>query len=93
MKTTDGNVLLFNAHISNSQSNPVEFPAKEDGLPDNFAKLLFRMSSQLPPKLLEAAKNEGYGGKPGTRGFVFNADLVSVIRFLDLGTKVQGAVR
>ena len=26
----------------------------------------------------------------GMRGFVFNADLVSIIRFLDIGTRVQG---
>ena len=90
MKTTDGNVLLFNAHISNSQSNPIEFPAKEDGLPDNFAKLLFRMSSKLPKRLVEAAASDGFSSGDGARGFVFNADLVSIIRFLDIGTRVQG---
>ena len=90
IKTTDGNVLLFNAHISNSQANPIEFPAKEDGLPDNFAKLLFRMSSKLPKRLLEAAAGDGFSGGDGSRGFVFNADLVSIIRFLDIGTRVQG---
>src|SRR5439155_11815064 len=49
LASTDGNVLLFNAHISNSVALPIEFPDKEDALPDNFAKLLFRMSSPLPP--------------------------------------------
>lgn len=91
--TKDGNVLMFNVHVSDKQADPVQFPAGEEALPDDFAKLLFRMSSPLPPKLLDAAKSEGYGGKPGTRGFVFNADLISVIRFLDLGTKVQQGVR
>jgi hypothetical protein len=91
--STDGNVLLFNAHISNSIALPIEFPSSEDGLPDNFAKLLFRMSSPLPSKLLESAKSDGFGGHPGTRGFVFNADLVSVIRFLDIGTRVSAGVR
>lgn len=89
MKTTDGNVLLFNAHISGSQANPIEFPAKDNGLPDNFAKLLFRMSSPLPKRLAEAARSDGLG-QAGSRGFVFNADLVSIIRFLDIGTRVQG---
>ena len=93
MTTADGNILLFNAHISASPANPVEFPAAEDGLPDNFAKLLFRMSSPLPPRLLEAAKSDGFPAHPGARGFVFNADLVSIIRFLDIGTRVAHGVR
>jgi len=93
LTSADGNVLLFNAHISASPANPVEFPAAEDGLPDNFAKLLFRMSSPLPPRLLEAARSDGFPGRPGSRGFVFNADLVSIIRFLDIGTRVAQGVR
>jgi hypothetical protein len=91
--TKDGNLLLFNVHVSAKSDTPVEFPATEQGLPDEFAQLLFRMSSPLPDRLLQAARNEGYPARAGTRGFVFNADLVSVIRFLDLGTKVQQAVR
>ena len=93
MTSADGNILLFNAHISDSPANPVEFPAAEDGLPDNFAKLLFRMSSPLPPRLLEAAKSDGFAANAGARGFVFNADLVSIIRFLDIGTRVAHGVR
>jgi hypothetical protein len=93
LTTPDGHVLLFNAHISAREARPVEFPATEDGLPDNFGRLLFRMSSPLPPRLLEAARAEGFPAMPGTRGFVFNADLVSVIRFLDIGTRVSQGVR
>ena len=85
-------MLLFNAHISDSVALPIEFPDSEDGLPDKFAKLLFRMSSPLPPRLLEAAKAEGFGVPAAQRGFVFNADLVSVIRFLDIGTACRPGV-
>jgi hypothetical protein len=90
LKSTDGKVLLFNAHISNSPANPVEFPDDEAGLPDNFAKLLFRMSSLLPTRLMDAAQGDGFSVGDGARGFVFNADLVSIIRFLDIGTRVSG---
>ena len=93
LKSADGNVLLFNAHISDSPANPVEFPASEGGLPDNFAARLFSMSSQLPPRLLEAARGDGFAARDGARGFVFNADLVSVIRFLDIGTRAAQGVR
>ena len=68
---------------------PIELPDSEDDLPDDFARLLFRMSSVLPPAIRETAKREGYLVSNETRGFVFNADLVSVIRFLDIGTRVD----
>jgi hypothetical protein len=93
LASSDGQVLLFNAHVSANTARPVEFPVVEDGLPDNFARLLFRMSSPLPPRFLEAARGEGHAAPPGARGFVFNADLVSVIRFLDIGTRVAQGVR
>jgi hypothetical protein len=93
LASKDGNVLLFNAHLSDKQNRPIEFPQEEAGLPDEFAKLLFRMSSVLPPKLLSAAKTDGFPVGPQSRGFVFNADLVAVIRFLDIGTRVAQSVR
>jgi hypothetical protein len=93
LTSTDGNVLLFNAHISDKVNRPVEFPENESGLPDDYARLLFRMSSELPPKLLDAAKGAGLAVSPHSRGFVFNADLVAVIRFLDIGTRVAQNVR
>jgi len=93
LASNDGNVLLFNAHLSAKQSLAIEFPSADTSLPDNFAKLLFRMSSKLPPRLFDAARAEKYPVQPEARGFVFNADLVSVIRFLDIGTRVAQAVR
>jgi hypothetical protein len=93
LASRDGNVLLFNAHISDKRDLPIEFPSDETGLPDDFARLLFRMSSELPSKLLDVAKAEGFPVGPHSRGFVFNADLVAVIRFLDIGTRVAQTVR
>jgi hypothetical protein len=93
LASRDGNVLLFNAHLSDMQSRSTEFPDDEASLPDEFARLLFRMSSELPPKLLEAARADGFTAGPHSRGFVFNADLVAVIRFLDIGTRVAQGVR
>jgi hypothetical protein len=93
LKSTDGNVLLFNAHLSSSPAPPVCFPSDEAALADKYAKLLFRMSSILPPKLMSAARDEGYFISGPARGFVFNADLVAVIRFLDIGTRVASPGR
>lgn len=93
MGSSDGHVLLFNAHLSDKQRQPVEFPESESGLPDEYARRLFRMSSPLPPKLIEAARAGGTAVGSQARGFVFNADLVAVIRFLDVGTRVAQGVR
>jgi hypothetical protein len=86
---SDGNVLLFNAHLSSSDARPIEFPDSELGLPDEAARRLFRMSSSLPPVMGRSARQAGFGVGPQTRGFVFNADLASVVRFLDIGTRVD----
>jgi hypothetical protein len=93
LASNDGNVLLFNAHLSDKQMRPIEFPNSESGLPDDYARLLFRMSSELPPKMLDAAKMAGLAVSPQSRGFVFNADLVAVIRFLDIGTRMAQGVQ
>jgi hypothetical protein len=93
LQTADGNALLFNLHLSSNPAQPVEFPSREDVLIDPYARLLFRMSSLLPPALVEAAAGEGYRLEGEPRGFVFNADLVSVIRFLDIGTRVTQTFR
>jgi hypothetical protein len=83
----DGNVLLFNVHLSSHRAAPVEFPDQVSGLPDRYAELLFGLSSPLPGYMQSAARQEGYAVSDGARGFVFNADMVSVIRFLDIGTR------
>ena len=86
LATDDGNALLFNVHLS-SHRGKVELPDSEEGLADDFARRLFRMSSVLPPHLQAEARAEGYQVSERTRGFVFNADLAAVIQFLDIGTR------
>jgi hypothetical protein len=87
LATQDGNALLFNCHISNAQGSSVLFADAEEGLPDQFAKLLFNMSSVLPDAIRDGAQSAGFPVSNGSRGFAFNADLVELIRFLDIGTR------
>lgn len=89
LATTDGNVLLFNLHISSQQASPVLYPQTDAGLPDEPARRLFRMSSVLPASFLPVAREKGFRVNEGSRGFVFNADLVAVVQFLDIGTRVD----
>lgn len=92
LASTDGPALLFNLHLSSQRAAPVEFPDSEAGLADDFARLLFRLSSPLPDKMRAIAQQEGFNVGPSARGFSFNADLIAMIRFLDIGTRV-GALR
>lgn len=89
IQTNDGAVLMFNLHVSTSGSNSVEFPASESGLPDEYAKLLFRMSSQLPEHLIRAAQEKGFAVGMESRGFMFNADAVQIVDFFDIGTRAS----
>jgi hypothetical protein len=93
LASADGAVLLFNAHLSDRQLRPIEYPDREEGLPDQYARLLFRMSSVLPAKLQSAATAGGFIVSPSSRGFVFNADVVAIVRFIDIGTQVAAAAR
>jgi hypothetical protein len=86
--TSDGATLLFNLLISSKPVPADYFPATEDHISDFTSKLLFRMSSVLPPRLWEAAKAEGHDLKPRARGVVINADPTAIVRFLDIGTRV-----
>jgi hypothetical protein len=87
----DGNVLLFNVHISSHAAYPLLFPDREQGLPDDFARRLFQMSSLLPPRMAALAREDGFAVTDATRGFVFNADFDAIVRFLDIGTRVSAA--
>lgn len=89
LASEDGAVLLFNAHISSSSEKALEFPNAEAGLPDDYARRLFRMSSRLPAAMQNSARQAGLNVTEESRGFVFNADLDSVVRFLDIGTRVD----
>ncbi len=85
--TDDGEVLLFNVHLSASSAPAVELPDAAAGLPDKDARLLFQMSSLLPFAMRAAAEQEGYAVGLDARGFVFNADPGALVRFLEIGTR------
>ena len=87
LQTSDGNVLLFNIHLSAKAGAAIEFPAQVDLLPDEFARSMFELSSPLTTTMRTIAQQEGYPVDEQSRGFVFNADMVALIKFLDIGTR------
>ena len=90
LMSADGNTLLFNLHVSSDQADPIVFPNGDHALPDDYARLLFRMSSVLPPSMRTAASHQHLALTDGSRGFVFNADISAIVQFLDVGTQVLG---
>jgi hypothetical protein len=87
--TGDGSVLLLNIHVSANEASPTKFPASDSALPDAYAKMLFRMSSQLPEHLIKFAQEKGYSVTSESRGFVFNADATEIVEFFDIGTRAS----
>ena len=84
LSTKDGNILIFNCHISARNDKPILFPHDAKSVPA-YGPRLFQMSSILPPKFREVAKSLGFDVVNDTRGFAFNAELTDLVKFLDLG--------
>jgi hypothetical protein len=93
LATNDGNVLLFNCHLSMTQGHQIAFPSIPDGLPDELARVLFNMSSVLPEPFYRSALAEGMQLQPNARGMAFNADMVVLVKFLDMGTRAAVQLR
>ena len=93
LETNDGNVLLFNCHLSMTKADPFMFPNSSEILPDDYARLLFNMSSEFPEPMYATAVHEGFDLQSGAKGMVFNADMVSLIKFLNIGTGVALELR
>jgi hypothetical protein len=90
LSTDDGQVLIFNCHVSARRSSKIEYPMSALRLPDGFARTLFEISSRLPLNFLAAAKQLGVNAEEGSHGFIFNADPSSVIQFYEIGTSLTG---
>jgi hypothetical protein len=86
LKTSDGNTLIWNAHISSYNAGEKILPNSDSGLPDEFARFLYGISSVVPDKLLQAAIDVGFAPQQGARGFVFNAAPETMIKLLSFGT-------
>lgn len=89
LRTNDGAVVVMNIHVSALGFDTIKFPSSESGLPDSYAKMLFRMSSVLPPHIAAFAKDKGYAVSPESRGYMFNAEAGEIVDFFDIGTRAS----
>lgn len=87
LKSDDGNVMLFNLHVSSYGNKSIIYPDRDDMFEDEYAKDLYRISSPLTSYMRKVLSDEGYLISEKSRGFAFNADFVTLIKFLDIGTR------
>lgn len=87
ISTDDGATLLFNLHLSSTVANPITFPDSEALLPDQYSRGLFQMSSVMPSQMRVQAAAQGYTVSELSKGYVFNSDLISLVQFLEMGTR------
>jgi uncharacterized protein YegL len=87
--TSDGNLLLFTAHISDGQGKIV-LAASESAVPSPLGKLMFRLSSEIPASMIDLAKQAGFEeAKAGSRGLVVNGDASDMIKLIDFGSRTM----
>ena len=85
-KTTHGNALVFNIHLSDRSAIPIAYPSTAANL-DAFGEMLFEMSSELPPTAVEAGRALDIQIPEGARGYVYNSNMESLVQFLEIGTR------
>ena len=85
LKSSEGNVLLYNIYLSSGPAIAIKFPNREANLPDQNAQLLYSMSSPLTDDQINYAnKAHEMNLEKNSRGFVYNADPVTVFLPMDL---------
>lgn len=87
ISTGDGACLMFNLHVSAGSGKEVVFPSAETELADEYSRLLFRMSSPLPPHLGKAAEGKGFAAKESAKGCIVNASAEFIVAFFEIGTR------
>ena len=88
ISTGDGKLLLFKCHISSGKGKMCFLPANKEDVPsEEYAQLLFDISSNLPSKMVSLARGRGFTkASEMCRGFGYNVDVANFVHFLQIGT-------
>ena len=88
VRTSNGSTLMYNIHVSSTAATAIRYPADEDDLPDEYAQMLFRMSSTFPEHIRRYASDAyGLSIDRDSRAMVLNADAEELVKFLDIGSR------
>lgn len=89
MFTNDGNVILFNIHISANKAVCVTCPASKDEVSfSSLATTMYEISSLLPMRYSDRIADLRGDGTPNNRytAMSINADMSTLIQLMDIGT-------
>lgn len=89
MFTNDGNVILFNIHISANKAVCVTCPASKDEVSfSSLATTMYEMSSLLPMRYSDRIADLRGDRTPNNRytAMSINADMSTLIQLMDIGT-------
>lgn len=90
ISNNDGNVLIFNAQIDDSNGRVV-FPTERNKVSQEEAKFLFDITSEVPDSYKATASKNELPIENGSHGCIFGADGVQLIQLIDFGSsKGQG---
>lgn len=84
--TRQGSTLLLNLQLSSRPLPPVLFPSNDLDIAFPQSRALFYMSSPLPNYMVEVARTLGIPLAEQARGFGCNADVTTLLHFIQLGT-------
>lgn len=89
LSLSDGNVILFNVHISsNPDVKELKFPGESEQLIDPHAQTLFNGASLLTPFMRSVAlETYGMSTADSARAFIMNAKDTLLVTALDIGTR------
>ncbi|WP_202918947.1 vWA domain-containing protein [Saccharothrix deserti] len=92
IETNDGATLFFNIFLSPFEVAEIVFPSDPTGLPAPGPDL-FELSSPLPQPMIDNARVDGYDVQPGARGLALNVGRSTLLRVLQIGTRVPDRPR
>ena len=88
--TDDGNVLLFNIHVSTDSTSPaMVFPMPDELARANpYARLLAECSSIMPEAFDEAVRDfKGAGAVPPFYGMGYNTSIIELLSIINIGSR------
>jgi hypothetical protein len=85
LATNYGPVSILNIHLSSRSGDRILFP-NSISTNDQFANLMFDLSSPLDENMIRIAQQKNYDIQMGAKGYVFNGSASDLINFLNIGT-------
>lgn len=88
LRSNDGNLLLFNAHISDGNAAELCLPSMLPawGEQDVCARFLYQISSEIPPQMFARATQAGLNPSAGAKGCLYRAGAEMLTKLIVFGS-------